>query len=178
MSPLDFSKLNDDVNGTPAAPAAPPAPAPPAPATAATDLEARVAKALKPDVEDKLAAALAEIESLKVARAEQDEALQKSKLRAAVAEAHKPLTGLHHGKDDLEIGKAISTIGSAWFHQKTIEDKLSAIGADPALAKTPITELERYFGPKSKACDAMSLARNSPARYSALRKVAKLREIL
>jgi hypothetical protein len=165
----------DDVNGTPAAAAAPSTAvqAPPA-----SDLAARVAEALKPDFEGKLATALAEIESLKAARAEQDEALQNSKFETGVAEACRPITGLHHGKDDLEISKAVSTIGNAKFHQKTLEQKLSMIGADPALAKTPTTELERYFGPRSKSSDAMSLARQSPARYSALRKVAKLKGIL
>jgi hypothetical protein len=170
--PLNLTELDARVNDNLTTQAA--APPPPPPSTTVTVQ----APPSPPDNSAELQALRAEIDALKAARTAQDEALQSSKLKAAVAEARIPITGLHNGKDDLEIGKAVSAIGNARFHQKTLEEKLSMIGADPALAKTPTTELERYFGAKSKSTDAMSLARQSPARYSALRKVAKLRGIL
>jgi hypothetical protein len=169
---LNLENINEQVNGnqnTPATEAAA--------ATPATDLAARVAEALKPDVEGKLAAALAEIESLKAARAAQDDELLKAKLRTISDDANKPLQPVGSGQQEIALARAVQAAGGlAKFNLLSDVARCESIGIEGS-EKIPNSEIQKYFGAKSQSALAAQLQKNSPKLYEKYRGIFRARNL-
>jgi hypothetical protein len=162
--PLDFSKLNDEVNGnnggTPAA----------APAVVVEAPE-------QIDYAGQLACANQRIQALEQERAEQDEAVAKIRMKAIADAAAKPLQRVPAAEQDLAYARAVREIGNAKFHQLSDADRCKYLGITDS-QDIPTELCERYFGPRSKSLDAAQLQRTNPNFYSKLRAVSKARGLL
>jgi hypothetical protein len=141
------------------------------------DLAARVAEALKPDLEGQLATARAEIEQLKADRAAQDDAILAARLQAAASDANKPLKPVNSGMQDLAYERAVRAAGGlAKFNQLANGTKCELLGiADSEQVKD--SELCKYFGAKSSGAAAAQLQRNSPNLYARYRAIFKTRNL-
>ncbi len=103
--------------------------------------------------------------------------IEQLRLQAAAAAVKKngPVAPLGTGQQEAAREKAIRSVGGlAIWNQMRVEQRSAILGVTDNISDD---EISRYFGSKSNAMAAASLAKLNPSKYKALRVVARERGI-
>ena len=118
------------------------------------------------------------IEELELKLAEANREADTQRMKAAIASANKRVEPMHTGADDARRAQAIKVAGGvAKWHSLPSVDRAKILN-DGVCPEITDEKLAQVFGPKSSAVEANRLSRENPARYRALRILAKERGLL
>lgn len=117
------------------------------------------------------------IKELEEAQAAKDEALSQSRIDVAAAQAKRGATKLGNAVSDLQLQRAIAEAGGpALWSTLNPSQQAKSLGLEGS-EQVKDSEVKKFFGRGSDARAANALAKQDPARYAQLRKLAKVRGI-